>query len=131
VSKDPFSPSHARFFLGLLALFWLAFGLIVAANAHPSYKDGSPFRWAMTAIAWVLAACLAVLALRLRQNDRLGYGLTVALLSSLILVGLLDELGIADLDYLLFTFIPLVLLIKDRRRYRGPPASVVPNRPGA
>ena len=124
MSKVPSTSSSARFFLGVLALLWFAFGLIVAASAHPSYRDDLPLRLGMTAIAWGLAAGLAVLARRLRRANRPAYWITVALLSFLILVGLFDELGLADLVYLVLTFIPLALLLKDRYRGQGPVVAV-------
>jgi hypothetical protein len=82
----------------------------------------------LATIACVTAAALAVLAGKLRQGGRLSYWLTVALLLSMILVGLFDELGLADLAYLVLTLIPLALLIGDRNWYLGPPPAAQDHR---
>jgi hypothetical protein len=105
----------------LLSLLWIAFGLTAGVGAHPSYQDAGVVRWAMTAVGIVTAGILAILASQLRRRNRLSYWLSVAVLAALTLVGLLDQLGLADLIFLLITVLPLALLIKDRTWYLKTP----------
>ena len=131
MTTPPSSTAATRFLLAVLALLWLAFGITVAVNAHPSYKDAALVRWTLATMACGAAAILAVLATQLKRRSRLSYWLTVGLLTSMILVGLFDELGLADLVYLVLTLIPLALLIRDRNWYLSAPPAAAQNQRAA
>jgi cation transport ATPase len=115
----PSTVRATRYLLFLNALCWMAFAIIAAVGAHPSYKDPNAIRWAMTAMGLVVAAILAILATQLEPGNRLTYWASVMLLTAMTLGGLLDELGLADLAFLLITILPLALLIKHHRWYLG------------
>ena len=121
MTTPPSSITATRSLLAVLAFLWLAFGITVAVNAHPSYKDAASVRWTMATMASGAAIILAVLASRLKRRSRLSYWLTIALLTLMIFVGLFDELGLADFVYLVLTLIPLALLIRDRNWYLSTP----------
>jgi lysylphosphatidylglycerol synthetase-like protein (DUF2156 family) len=106
-----------RLLIVLDAVLWLAFGLTTAIGAHPSYKEPGVLRWAMATIALFAAGVLAGLAIFLMKRSRLAYWLAVASLAAMALAGLLDELGLADLVFLVATILPLALLLKDRVWY--------------
>ena len=121
MTTPPSSITATRSLLAVLAFLWLAFGITVAVNAHPSYKDAALVRWTMATMASGAAMVLAVLASQLKRRSRLSYWLTVALLTLMIFVGLFDEFGLADFVYLVLTVIPLALLIRDRNWYLSTP----------
>ena len=131
MTTPPSSTTATCFLLAVLAFLWLAFGITVAMNAHPSYKDAALVRWTMATMACGAAVILAVLASQLKRRSRLSYWLTVGLLTSMILVGLFDELGLADLVYLVLTLIPLALLIRDRNWYLRTPHAPAQNQRAA
>jgi len=121
MTTPPSSITATRSLLAVLAFLWLAFGITVAVNAHPSYKDAALVRWTMATMASGAAMVLAVLASQLKRRSRLSYWLTVALLTLMMFVGLFDEFGLADFVYLVLTLIPLALLIRDRNWYLSTP----------
>ncbi len=131
MTTSPSSTKATRFILLFLALFWLAFGITVAVNADPSYRDATLLKWTMATLGCVTAVILAVLASQLRRRSRLSYWLTVTFLISMILVGLFDELGLADMVYLVLTLIPLGLLLRDRNWYLRTPPAVAHNQRAA
>jgi len=85
----------------------------------------------MATMACGAAIILAVLASQLKRPSRLRYWLAVGLLTSMVLVGLFDELGLADLVYLVLTLIPLALLIRDRNWYLRTPHATAQNQRAA
>jgi len=113
----PSTVRTARLLVLFNALLWVLFGIITVAGAHPSYRQASLLRWAMAGSAFLAAILLVALADLLKRRPRFGYRLTVAVLAAMILVGLLDEFGLADLFYVLVTLLPLALLLKDRAWY--------------
>jgi hypothetical protein len=117
----PNSVTSTRLLIAALALLWLAFGVTVAVGAHPSYGEAGILRWSMAGGALMASASLAVLAGQLRPHRPLTFWLAVALLASITVAGLFDQLGLADFVFLLITVVPLALLIRDRNWYLKPP----------
>jgi hypothetical protein len=131
MTKPPSSTIATRILLAVLAVLWFAFGIMVAVDAHPSYRGGSLLMSAMATLSFAAALLLAFLATQITRRGRLGYWLAVTLLASMALVGLLDELGLADLVFLVLTLLPLILLLKDRRWYLSPTSRTDQNDPAA
>ncbi|HET7011571.1 MAG TPA: hypothetical protein VFI11_12420, partial [Anaerolineales bacterium] len=102
------------------AILWLAFAAIIAAGVHPSYPDGSIFQWPMAAGGLGGAILMLAIAWILRAPGRLGYRLSVAILAGMVLLGLFDQVGLADLAFMILPLIPLVLLVKGRAWYFRP-----------
>ena len=116
----PLPPTTARFTRLLILLnsfFWLAFAIITAAGAHPSYEETGTLRWTMAGLSILAAGILVALTGFLRRRSRSAYWLTLALLAITILGALLDEFGPADLAFVIVTILPLTLLLKDRSWY--------------
>jgi len=113
------SPSHrVRLTYGLLLVqagLWLAFGLITAVGAHPSYRAPGPWRWGMAAGSLLVAVVILALTALLRRQHRPAFWLLTALLGLLFVGGWLDQLGPLDAVYLALTALTIVLLLKDRR----------------
>jgi hypothetical protein len=73
------------------------------------------------AISSLLAAgFLALLVVLLRRRNRIAYWVAVISLAGISVAGTLDEIGLADLAFVIVTILPLVLLLKDRKWYLKP-----------
>ena len=111
------------------ALLWLVFALIIAAGFHPSYPAGSDYRLPMALAGLAGSAVLAALAWLLRKPSALAYWAAVGVLAGTALMGLFDEVGLADLAVILLTLLPLALLVKSRNWYLRPTAPEGLSRP--
>ena len=131
MTNPPSTVRTARLLVLLNALLWLLFGVITAAGAHPSYREAGLLRWGMAALALIAAIVLVGLADLLKRRPRFGYRLTVAVLAVMILAGVLDEFGLADLLYVVVTLLPLALLLKDRVWYVRPASGGEQEQPAA
>jgi hypothetical protein len=120
--NQPPSVQLTRLMVYLVALLWLVFALIIAVGAHPSYPIGSAYYFPMTLGAFMGTAVLLALGWLLRKPSLLGYWSSVTVLAVTILMALFDEVGPADLAFILATLLPLVFLIKNRNWYLQPPA---------
>src|SRR3990172_4807174 len=119
MTRAPSTVRYTRFLILINALFWLAFGVTTAVGAHPSYKEASTLRWAMAIMALLAAGTLGALAELFHRRSRLAYWPAVALLAAFTLTALLDDLGLADVVFVVLTLLPLALLLKDRTWYLG------------
>lgn len=102
------------------ACLWLVFFLIVAVGVHPSYPPGSIYHFPMALVALAGAGTLFALAELLRRRGRAIYWASVGLLAALILAGVFDQVGLADLAFMAITLVPLALLIRNRKWYLQP-----------
>jgi hypothetical protein len=119
--RGPFTVT-ATFILVLLnALVWLCFAAIVALDLHPALPDSSAIRWIMGILAFGCACTLIVFAILLGKRVRVAYFTTLGLLALLVVRTITDEVGLADLVYLVLAATPLILLIKDRSWYLKKP----------
>jgi hypothetical protein len=119
MTSTPSTVRYTRLLILINALFWLAFSVITAVGAHPSYEEASVLRWAMATAALLVAGILGTLAGRLQSRSRLVYWLAVTSLAAMTVAAVLDELGPADLVFIIMTLLPLALLLKDRDWYQG------------
>ena len=117
MTRAPSTVRYTRFLILINALFWLAFGVTTAVGAHPSYREASALRWAMAIMALLAAGILGALADLLHRRSRLAYWPAVASLAAITLAALLDDLGLADIVFVVLTLLPLTLLLKDRTWY--------------
>jgi hypothetical protein len=120
--NEPPSIQLNRLMIYLNAILWLAFALIIAVGAHPSYPIGSLLHLPMALAASMVTLVLFALAWWLRKPNAIAYWVCVSALAATILMALLDEVGPADLVFLLITAFPLILLIKNRSWYLRPDA---------
>ena len=107
----------ARALILLDGVLWLAFASIIAAGVHPSYPRGSDFLWPMAAGGLLGAIVMLGIARLLRNPSRLAYWASVAVLAGMLLAGLFDQVGLADVAFMSLTLVPLALLVKERAWY--------------
>ena len=120
--NEPPSIRLIRLMIYLNALLWLLFVLITGVGAHPSYPIGSTYHLPMALAAFMGTAVLIALAWLLRKPSPLAFWASVAFLAVTILMALFDEVGPADLAFILATLLPLVFLIRNRTWYLQPSA---------
>jgi lysylphosphatidylglycerol synthetase-like protein (DUF2156 family) len=113
----PFSVTLAFVFVGLNALVWLAFAVIIAFNAHPSLPVQPLIKGSMAFLSFAAAAILVGLFIFLAKRSRIAYTLALSLFAVSSLLTIFDDFGLADLVVLAINIIPIVLLIKDRAWY--------------
>jgi lysylphosphatidylglycerol synthetase-like protein (DUF2156 family) len=118
--NEPPSLRLTRLMIYLNALLWLLFGVIIGVGAHPSYPIGSAYYLPMALAAFMGTAVLIALASLLRKPNPLAYWASVAVLAVTILLAMFDEVGPADLAFILITLLPLVFLIRNRSWYLHP-----------
>ena len=114
MSKLPFGVTVARLLIGLNALIWLGFGLIVASGAHPAMPDSSILRGMMAILGLLTAAALLVLNVFLGRRSRLAFTTAIVVLGCLAFLTIADQVGLADAAVLALTLAPLVCLIGSR-----------------
>jgi hypothetical protein len=101
----------------LNALLWLAFGLIIAVDAHPALPLQPRIKSMMAFLSFAAAGVLPVLLYFLSKRNQISYYLTFVFFIVVSLLIILDEVGWVDLAVLAINIIPLVLLYKDRTWY--------------
>lgn len=117
MNSRPVSVS-ATFILILLNLvFWLAFAVIIAANAHPALPNSPLVKGAMVMLALAAAGALLALLILLGKRNRVAYFLAIGLFGAISLLTILDDFGLTDLVVLALNVLPIFLLIKDRAWY--------------
>jgi hypothetical protein len=120
--NEPRGLRLARALVLLNAFLWLVFALIIAAGFHPSYPTGGPYQVPMALAAFGGTAVLSALAWLLRRPTPLVYWAAVGILAATVLMGLFDEVGLADLAFIFITLLPIAFLVKSRRWYLRPSA---------
>ena len=111
--------STTLIFVLLNALIWLAFGAIIALNAHPALPDISIIKGSMAALSLTIGGILVALYIFLGRRSRMAYFLALALFAGATFLTLFDDFGLFDLVVVAVNLIPMVLLVKDRRWYLG------------
>jgi hypothetical protein len=106
-----------RDFVLLNAIIWLAFSIIVATGMHPALPDSAFYKWFLAISAFLSAVFLFLLFFLLNKKTKIAYILTIAFLTLIVLLTIMDDLGIIDLIVLLITITPIILLIKGRKWY--------------
>jgi len=129
MNKPPISASAARLLILLNALVWLAFGVIIAVGAHPALPESVLLQRAMAILGLFTAAILLVLYALLGRRSRLAFFVALAVLMSLSVVTIADEVGLADLAVLGITLAAIVCLIGGRAWFlQGRAGAPDPNR---
>ena len=101
----------------MIALFWLAFSIIVATGLHPALPDSQLYQWIMAGLAFLTAAFLLIQFFLLKAKKKFAYIVTVAFLTFVAILTIMDDLGLIDFVVLLVTLLPVVLLLKNRKWY--------------
>ena len=114
MDKPPTAVSAARLLILLSALVWLAFAVIIALGVHPALPDSVILQWAMAILSLLTAGILLVLFVLLGRRSRVAFFAALAVLVTLSVLTLADEVGLADLVVLAITLAGTVCLIGSR-----------------
>jgi predicted membrane channel-forming protein YqfA (hemolysin III family) len=74
----------------------------------------------MAIIAAGTAIILSILVRSLAKHRKLAYWLAIAFLAAIVLAALFDEVGLADLLFIIITGVPIILLLRGRSWYLHP-----------
>jgi asparagine N-glycosylation enzyme membrane subunit Stt3 len=99
------------------AAIWLIFAILLLSGVFSMGVLPIALRWIMLALALIAAVVLFVLAILLRKHNSIAYYLTLVVLTGLVLLTFMDQVGILDLIYAVIALTPLVLLLVCRRWY--------------
>ena len=111
----------ARLLIGLNALIWLGFGLIVASGAHPAVPHSAVLRWIMAIGGLLAGAALAGLALLLGRPRRWVYLISLTALAVLAALSITDQVGLVDLAVLALELAAIACLLRARAWFAVPP----------
>jgi lysylphosphatidylglycerol synthetase-like protein (DUF2156 family) len=125
--KQSFSVRLTLALILINAVTWLAFGGILAADAHPALSVPLLVKVIMAFLSFTVAAVLVSLFVFLGRQSRVAYLLTLLLFILTILITFFDDIGWADIFFLLLNIVPFLLLIKDRRWYLGKARQIIEN----
>lgn len=115
----PLTVKITQVLLLIEALMWLVFGVIILAGLHPALPEGALYRWGMGGISILAAVVLVALTRLLLRRVRAAWYLTMVALFASFLVILFDNVGWVDLAVMAGVFLPMVLLLIDRKWYLG------------
>lgn len=99
------------------ALIWLVLAIIIAANALPGLGDLPATKWVLVFLSIAIAIILLVLTYFLYKHSLKAYYLTLAFFVITSILVIFDDVGLADIIFLIISLIPVGLLIKDRAWY--------------
>lgn len=117
MTNRPFSVTVTMIFILLNSLIWLALGVIITANLHPSLPDQPLIKGIMASLSFTTAVILVGLYIFLNKRNRIAYFLALVFLGATSVVSIFDEFGWTDLVVLAINLVPIILLIKDRAWY--------------
>lgn len=113
----PLTVNLTLVFIGLTALIWFIFGIIVAGKLHPALPDEPLLRWGMGISAIAAGLMLTGLGILLMKKNRLAYWVILAGLGLMSLANLFDDVGWVDFIVAVISLLPFILLLKDRNWY--------------
>jgi lysylphosphatidylglycerol synthetase-like protein (DUF2156 family) len=117
MTNRPFSVSVTSILILLNALIWLAFGVIVAANAHPALPDLPIVKGIMAFMAFAAAGIFLAVFISLGKRSRIAYFIALGVFVATSFLTIFDDFGLVDLAVLAINIAPIILLIKDRTWY--------------
>jgi hypothetical protein len=117
MANRPLSVSVSLIFILLNALFWLAFGAIIAADVHPALPTQPLPKGVMAFLSFSIAGILVGVFIFFGKHNRIAYFITLGLFIATSLLTIFDQLGLSDLLIPVINMVPIVLLIKDRAWY--------------
>lgn len=117
MTRTPSTFSAALLLILLNALFWLGYAVILLTGIHPAPPPSQPLLRVIACLAIMASVVLIALCLFLRKRNKIAFYFSLAVLGTLVILSLTDELGAADLVYIILTLIPLMLLLANRKWY--------------
>jgi len=101
----------------LNALIWLILAIIIATNAHPGFANLAAMKGVLAIISIAMGSILLVLTYFIYKHSLKAYYLTLAFFVITSILVIFDDVGLADIIFLIISLIPIILLIKDRAWY--------------
>jgi|GEM_PF-867599 len=117
MTKRPLTVTINLFVILLNALIWLGLGIIIAINAHPGLPDMPEMKGILAILSIAIAIILMVLTIFLFRQIRIAFFLSLVFFGISAFLTIFDDVGLADLVFVVICLIPVVLLIKDRAWY--------------
>ena len=117
MNRSPKSVRLALIFILLDAGLWLFYAFLMAFGGIRPFAAPTTIRWVLAALALGCSAALAGTAILLRKHNRFAYFGGLVLLEVVAILSITDEIGLADFSLALISFIPIVLMLKDRGWY--------------
>lgn len=117
VAKPPYSVAAAHLRLLLNALVWLAFGILIAASGRTLIPGSVFFKWGTAILALVTSGILLGLVIFLTRRSRIAYFASLAVLATLTILTITDQVGLADIAVLGITIAAIVCLVSGRAWY--------------
>jgi chromate transport protein ChrA len=117
MTKRPLTVTINLVIILISAFIWLALGIIIAANALPGLPDLPQMKGILAVLSIAVAGILLGLTFFLFKRNRTAYFLTLAFFGVTSILTIFDDVGLADIVFLLINLVPIMLLIKDRAWY--------------
>lgn len=119
MAHPPTWVTAARALIGLNALIWFGFALVVAIGAHPAMPASALVRGGMTVGGSLAGAVLTALALLLVRRNKWIYRTALVVLACLAALSLTDQVGPVDVAVLGATLAPIACLLRGRSWYEA------------
>jgi hypothetical protein len=117
MNKTPRLFTASLVLIGINALLWLGFAMLVISGAHPAMPDDLLVRGVMGGLALLASGALAGLCALLARRNGPAYYASLAFLLFIALLTVADEVGIWDAVVMLLTITPAILLLFPRVWY--------------
>jgi len=117
MTKRPLTATINLIIILINAFIWLVLGIIIAANKLPGLPDLPQMKGILAILSIAIAGILLALTFFLFKRSRTSYFLTLAFFGITSILTIFDDVGLADIVFLLISLIPILLLIKDRSWY--------------
>lgn len=117
MTKRPLTVTINLVVILLNALIWLVLGIIIAVNAHPGLPDMPEMKGILAVLSIAIAGILMLLTLFLFKQINIAFYLTLIFFGIAALLTIFDDVGLADVVFVIICLIPIFLLIKDRKWY--------------
>jgi LPXTG-motif cell wall-anchored protein len=117
MTKRPLTVTVTLVFILLNAFLWLALGFIIALNALPGLAELPDTNGILAILSIAVGGILLALTFFLYKQSRNAFFLTVAFFVFTSILVIFDDVGLADVIFIVISLIPVILLIKDRAWY--------------
>ena len=120
MNKQPLTVTINLILLLVNAVIWLFLGIIIAFNLHPAIPDLPGLKLGLAIISFVIVAFLGVVTFLLRRHNPAAYYLALIFFIGTSILTIFDNIGWADVAFLVISVVPILLLFVDRKWYLPP-----------
>jgi membrane-associated HD superfamily phosphohydrolase len=117
MTKQPLTVTINLIVILLNALIWLVLGIIIAVNANPGLPDMPEMKGILAVLSIAIAGILMLLTFLLFKHNNIAFYLTLIFFGIAALLTIFDDVGLADVVFVIICLIPIFLLLKDRNWY--------------